>query len=358
MTYEEILSSYKLSEEEHNKIYEEIKTSMTNGKHSVEKPIAIIIGGQTGAGKSGIIGYSLKLFSDNNVVVINSDEIKPYHPKVEEIAKLYPNYFTKITDQESNTWTSRLFSELRNEHYNLIFEGTMWNTRVADDAIAELLKLGYTVIVRGIASGDLESKFSVLDRYVEQVKSKGFGRLVELDHHNKTYNGMPNTIDYIQKNGFYTILEIFVRGKKTISEPQLIYSFVNEEQIENIESVKNNPNLDLDKVSTETVTNYFDSAKQAVIDGRFESNQMLLSDGKLKDALFQINLIEDMPEIVGHIDDLKKSMRSFNKNDFNYVSKSTIINNFIETKLFLKNKGFEVETGEEKNKKNNFKSNC
>lgn len=312
MTNDEILSKYKLTEEEHDKIYDNIKAIMTQGKHPVERPIAIIIGGQTGAGKSGIIGYSLKLFNDNNVVVINSDEIKPFHPKVDEIARDYPNLFTKITDQESNTWTSRLFSELRNEHYNLIFEGTMWNTRVADDAIAELMRLGYIVIVRGIASGDLESKYSILDRYISQVKSKGYGRLVEVEHHDRTYNGMPNTIDYIQENGFYSILEIFTRGKEKISEPQLIYSFVNGNRLEDVGVIRNNPNLNQNKVSTLIVANLFKSAKDAVLAGREEGNQLWIGDEQNKKTVLELENQNDMPEIKGHIGNLKGLMSSSN----------------------------------------------
>ena len=69
---------------------------------------------------------------------------------------------TKITDQESNTWTSRLFEELRREKYNIIFEGTMKNNRIADESITELKKLGYTVVVRGIAVCDLESRWKMI----------------------------------------------------------------------------------------------------------------------------------------------------------------------------------------------------
>ena len=89
---EEILKKYKLSDEEHNQYYQTIKRIYTGGKIPVDNPIAVIIGGQTGAGKSGIIGYSTKMFMDENVIIINSDEIKPFHPQSEEIAKLYPKF--------------------------------------------------------------------------------------------------------------------------------------------------------------------------------------------------------------------------------------------------------------------------
>ena len=223
MQNEEILKKYKLSEEVHSFYYDIIKRTYTSGKTPVKNPIAIIIGGHTGAGKSSLIGYSTEMFSDDNVVIINSDEIKPFHPKSEEIARLYPKLYTKITDQESNTWTSRLFEELRREGYNIIFEGTMKNNRIADESIMELQQLGYTVIVRGLAVCDLESRMSILERYEGQVSKKGWGRLVVTDHHNQTYDGMPNTINYIEQNGRYDVLEIFARGEE-IDEPINVYA--------------------------------------------------------------------------------------------------------------------------------------
>lgn len=233
MNEEEILKKYKLSEVEHEHYYEIIKRIYTSGKIPVKNPTAVIIGGQTGAGKSGLIGYSTKIFTDGNVIIINSDEIKPFHPKSEEIARLYPKLYTKITDQESNTWTSQLFEELRREGYNIIFEGTMKNNRIADESITELQELGYTVVVRGLAVCDLESRMSILERYEGQVAKKGWGRLVVTEHHNQTYYGMPNTINYIEETGKYDILEVFARDERP-DEPINIYAVHNPNSKEKI----------------------------------------------------------------------------------------------------------------------------
>ena len=232
---EEIKRKYKLSSKEHDDLYEIIKRLWTADTFPVENPIAIIIGGQTGAGKSGIISYSKKMFSDGNVVTINSDEIKPFHPMSEEIARDYPELYTVITDQESNTWTSQLFQDVRDSGYNIIFEGTMKNNRIADDAIVDLLSKGYTVIVRGLAVCDLESRLSTIERYEAQVATKGWGRLVVPEHHNQTYQGMPNTIKYIEDTGRYDILEIFRRGEAP-GAPELIFGEVNPKSIEKVKA--------------------------------------------------------------------------------------------------------------------------
>ena len=286
MKEEEILKKYKLTEEEHNEFYNTIKRIYVGGKTPQKNPISVIVGGQTGAGKSGILGYSSKMFEDDNVIIINSDEIKPFHPKSEEIAKLYPELYTKITDQESNTWTSRLFEELRREKYNIIFEGTMKNNRIADESITELKKLGYTVIVRGIAVCDLESRISILERYEGQVDTKGWGRLVVPAHHNQTYVGMPNTIDYIEQNKMYDVLEIYARGENP-SQPILVYSNHNKTSKQKIEeSLK-------DKKYVSKISRKFgyESAKDAVTGSREEEYAQIIPKAKerLKSVLDSMN---------------------------------------------------------------------
>lgn len=261
----EIYRKYKLSEEEHMELYGKIKKIWTMDKTPVDNPVAVIVGGQTGAGKTGLIIYSKKMFADGNVVVINSDEIKPFHPKSEEIAREYPGEYTWITAQESEDWTSRLFGEVRNEGYNIIFEVPMKNNRIADDAIVDLLNKGYTVIVRGLAVCDLESRLSILERYEEQVAKRGWGRLVLPEHHDATYNGMPNTIKYIEETGRYDILEIFRRGE-ALGAPELIFGKVNPKSQEKVEASVANK----DFVTKSNGKTLYKDARTAILDYRQE----------------------------------------------------------------------------------------
>lgn len=268
---EKILKEYKLTQEEHDELYEIIKRTITASAYPTSSPIAVIVGAQTGAGKTGILAYSQKMFKNNNVVIINSDEIKPFHPKSEEIAKKYPELYTKITDQESNTWTSRLFEEARKEGYNLIFEGTMKNNRIADESITDLKKLGYTVVVRGLAVCDLESRLSIYERYIAQVKNKGWGRLVVPEHHNQTYIGMPKTIKYIEDNNYFDVIEIFRRGENP-DTPQIIYSNYNKNSQDLIDK-----NIKGRGFISQSVEKYgYKSADDAVIRGREEDYSRVL----------------------------------------------------------------------------------
>lgn len=204
---EEIKKRYKLTNEEHDEIQQAILRIWFDDKFPVENPKAIIDIAPPASGKTGLNGFGKDQFFDNNVVIINSDEFKPFHPKVDEIARLYPQYFTKITDQESNTWTSTLFDEALKNGYNVIFEGTGRNARILETIKNKMQK--YHVTVRGMAVNELNCLISILERYEFQVKAKGWGRLVTLDHFYETYNAMPQTIDEIEKSKVVDSVEVY-----------------------------------------------------------------------------------------------------------------------------------------------------
>lgn len=210
---EDIKKKYKLSEKEYNEKYNLIREIFFKNKVSVQSPIAVIVGGQTGAGKGLLISNGKKLFKDNNVVIINSDEFKPFHPKASEIAEKYSTYFTKVTDQETNTWTSSLFDEAIKNKFNIIFEGTMKNTRIIS-TIKKLQENGYKVIVKALAVPFTDSLTAIHERYEEQLYTKGWGRLVTIEHHDESYNGMPNTIKEIENSGSFDEIDIFSKDCK------------------------------------------------------------------------------------------------------------------------------------------------
>lgn len=208
---EEVKKKYKLSDEEHEKIGKEIQKIMLYDAYPVENPIAIIDIAPPASGKTGLNGFGKEQFVDNNVVIINSDELKPFHPYIDEIAKHYPQYYTKVTDQESNTWTSDLFDRALAEGYNVIFEGTGKNARILD-TIKQKMK-NYKVIVRGMSVNSLNCLISIIERFEYQIERKGWGRLVTMEHFYETYHGMPETIDTIEKSKIVDSVEVYKRGK-------------------------------------------------------------------------------------------------------------------------------------------------
>lgn len=219
----EIKEKYKLPQNLHDEIYKKIEKEVFYKSKTEEQPIAIIVGGQSGAGKGAVISYSKNEIEKEgkDIVIITTDEYKPYHPQAIEIAKIYPTDYVEIIDQDAGLWTGQILKKAIDEKYNFIFEATLKNDRIMD-RINELNQQGFKVIVRALAVPELESLLSVHERYEKQIENIGVGRLISVERHNNAYIGVPQVVDKIEKSGLCTV-EIFKRGEK-INEPQKIYS--------------------------------------------------------------------------------------------------------------------------------------
>lgn len=220
---EEIQEKYKLSEEEHIRIQEDIIEMMLSGKTPVEKPKAIFDIAPPGSGKTGLNGYGVKQFSNNNIIVINNDELKPFHPKADEISRLYPEYYIKVTNEASKVWTDALMDRALEKGYNVMYEGTGRKINIFEKMISKMNKYGYQIIVRAMVVHELNCLMSILERYEYQVQRKGWGRLVAVDTFYKAYDDeMLDTIDIFESLKEIDDVEVYKRGEEP-SSPIKIY---------------------------------------------------------------------------------------------------------------------------------------
>lgn len=217
---EDIMKMYKLTKEEHNEIFKKIKKCMLYKKKPVEHPKAIIDLAPPGSGKTALNSYSKNQFTDENVIIVNGDEIRAMYPDSDKIARKYPEHYAKITDQETMKWTKDLFDFVLENKYNVIFEGTGRTTQILETIKNQMKE--YEVSVRGMAVDELNCLLSILLRYREQIKCKGYGRLTTIEAFDRTYLQMLNTIDELEKSECIDSVEIFRRGK-IATEPIKIY---------------------------------------------------------------------------------------------------------------------------------------
>ena len=218
-----IKDKYKLSEEEHNKIYKEIEKEVFVNSTPQDEPIAIIVGGQPGCGKGGVIAYTKNQVEANGkcIILITTDEYKPYHPNAIEIARNYPTEYVEIVEQDAGPWTGSIMKKAIDDKHNFIFEGTLKNDRILD-RIQELKQNGFNVTVRVLAVPRLESLLTVHERYEKQMEVLTYGRLISIEQHNKAYDVIPAVVDKIEKSGLCTV-EVYLRGDE-IGKPVKVYS--------------------------------------------------------------------------------------------------------------------------------------
>jgi putative protein kinase ArgK-like GTPase of G3E family len=82
-------NGFTLSPADNQAVYDtEIEPALFLGTESVDAPVATIIAGQPGAGKSRVLDAAKREFSDDNVVIVNTDDLRVFHPQSKQITKL------------------------------------------------------------------------------------------------------------------------------------------------------------------------------------------------------------------------------------------------------------------------------
>lgn len=213
---------YQLAEAEHNLILQELIRALEHEATPVEKPVAIILGGQPGCGKGGLVDLSINEFKNQNAAVINGDEYRKYHPKSREILKKHEQDYAKHTDPDVREWTKRLLDYAIDTKRNIIFEGTMRQDGPICMTLARLRSEGYVVKIRVLAVNERESLLGVYQRYEEQKAKMGFGRMSPRSSHDAAYTGMLKTIERIEQEKLFDTLQVYNRNKLLIYENKRI----------------------------------------------------------------------------------------------------------------------------------------
>lgn len=300
-----VVRDYELTDKELEAAFARIARTESLGIIPGEKKIAVVVGGQPGAGKTNCITNTRRALNQN-CVIIDNDAFRNYHPLVNEIKRYYPSLFTDCTDQLSFKATPRMIDIMSDAGYNLIIHQTLKSNVIADNAITKLREKGYVVIVRALAVSDLESKMSMIDRSQALIEELGYCRWVPKQNHDLAYAGLPNTVEYMEQSGKYDMIEILKRGGIP-AEPEVLYRHVNPD----IEDWRKEILAESDFETSEFAANGEKSAKEAVEKGRKADREKVM-DG----LLGRIGIAEaraSTPEETIYIDELRDLLADYVK---------------------------------------------
>jgi len=214
---------YSLKQEEHQRIFDQrikpeiFKDYMQPASH----PVAVILGGQPGAGKSGILQAAFYELSQRGATVqIVGDNFRKYHPQYAELQIANDKTAAFYTDRDSGRWVEKTLEEAKKRRVNIVIEGTMRSSDVVAKSV-EKLRPEYEIDVRVLAVKFSLSEQGILLRYEGQKYDQGIGRWTTPEAHRAGYEGVPATIERIEHECLADRIKIYKRSGQIIYSNEL-----------------------------------------------------------------------------------------------------------------------------------------
>ena len=188
----------RLDDEEHKRIFDQkvVPASGLNNAQTHERPRAVILAGQPGAGKGGLSDFALKEFQ-GDVVPIDPDELRVAHPEFRSLREKYPYTWSDYTHSDASLWGKELRAAAIEGRKNIIVDTTLGNGTGAVDLINELRGKGYEVEIRAVVAHRMESELGVDGRFAKGLDVYGYGRYVPETVRNHVYDALPGNLDKV-----------------------------------------------------------------------------------------------------------------------------------------------------------------
>lgn len=205
------MNDYSVAEfaRQYDKIFNSIvKDGVPQKSHAV-----IFLGGQPGVGKSNF--YT----QDNNLhgyIVIDGDLYRKYHPHYNDIIKYDMENYANRTQPFVNECIERLVSDLSDQGYNLIIEGTLRDPNVPINTCKMLTSKGYVADMYVITVEAILSWESTISRANILLGMGCAPRLVPIDKYNMIIHSLPDNLKEIENSGCFNSLNIINRNYQVL----------------------------------------------------------------------------------------------------------------------------------------------
>jgi|GEM_PF-4791258 len=200
------MDAINLSEVEDRDTYDAIRSDFLTGLKKVKNPRLIWLGGQAGIGKSTYIEDELlKQFKAEEVLVIDYDKLRDYHPYYKQLIDGgdNKNAATKVQADVAK-WAMRLLDDASKLGVNIIFESGLTNLKVVQDGSKTAKGYGYRNEIVAIAKNEHWSIQGIVWRFWKDKQRVNNGedvnpRFVPFKVHDWAYhNGVHRNLRVIE----------------------------------------------------------------------------------------------------------------------------------------------------------------
>lgn len=220
----ELSKIYSVYNEENMDLFEEYKktalVALTTGKKTSKDKTLIIVGGQSGAGKSRLIPVANQSL-EKNAVIVDFDELRSLHPNYKEVSSKYTEITHRILHSDTEKVKNEVLKELIKSEYSVIYEGALRSTQGFIDFAKDFRDAEYNIKMYIMAVPKLESYGSTFLRYAMDHLTNSTPRWVEKYAHDGSYEGVTRTVKTFIDEKMVDNIDVFVRDTDA---PRRIYS--------------------------------------------------------------------------------------------------------------------------------------
>lgn len=210
------------SSEDFDKALERTIDFLTFNKNISSTPRAVILGGQSGAGKTTIHRVKM-LESKGNYIIIDGDTYRAQHPYFRELQEKYGvDSVVDYTKMFAGKMVEAVIDKLSSLKYNLIIEGTLRSAAVPINTATLLKSKGYTVDFCLIATKPELSYLTTQLRYLEMMIVDPLqARATPKDHHDGIVKSLVANITELEQSGVFETIQVYKRDLEQVYNSKL-----------------------------------------------------------------------------------------------------------------------------------------
>ena len=209
------------SSEDFDKALERTIDFLTFNKNISSTPRAVILGGQSGAGKTTIHRVKM-LESKGNYIVIDGDTYRAQHPYFRELQEKYGVDSVDYTKMFAGKMVEAVIDKLSSLKYNLIIEGTLRSAAVPINTATLLKSKGYTVDFCLIATKPELSYLTTQLRYLEMMIVDPLqARATPKDHHDGIVKSLVYNSNELEQSGLFESIQVYKRDLEQVYNSKL-----------------------------------------------------------------------------------------------------------------------------------------
>ena len=195
--------------------------SLTRGKTTSSHPEAILLGGQSGAGKTTIHRIKQREFQ-GNIIIIDGGSYRSLHPNYHGLQEKYGKDSVDYTKVFAGQMVEYLVDKLSKKGYHLLIEGTLRTTEVPRKTAQLLATRGYQVSLALIATKPELSYLSTLIRYEELYTiDPSQARATPKEHHDGIVEHLVDNLRELENDNIFNQIQIFQRDQSCIYDSEL-----------------------------------------------------------------------------------------------------------------------------------------